>query len=151
VSGAYLLDVNVLLGLFWPDNPDHPASLQWFRENHKKGWATCPATQAAFIRLSSNRIFMSNALNPAAAISLLEKNVRHPNHQFWTEHFDLPDLLAPFAERIQGYRQISDAYLLGLTMKNRGRLVTFDKAISTLLPPNTRKSEWIVELSAPIR
>jgi hypothetical protein len=150
MSGAALLDINVLLALFWPDNPDHMIAQRWFRENHKKGWATCPATQAAFVRLASNRAFTINALNPSDAISLLEKNVRHPNHEFWAESFELTDLLAPFRQRITGHRQIADAYLLGLAMKKRGRLVTFDKAIAALLPPNTRKSDWLVELSAPV-
>jgi hypothetical protein len=31
---------------------------------------------------------------------------------------------------MRGYRQLSDVYLLGLTRKNRGRLVTFDRSIS---------------------
>lgn len=150
MSGASLLDVNVLLALFWPDNPDHLIALRWFRDNHKKGWATCPATQTAFVRLASNRAFTINALNPKAAIDLLEKNVRHPNHEFWMESFELADLFVPFRQRIQGHRQISDAYLLALAMKKRGRLVTFDKGISALLPPGMGKTDWIVELSAPV-
>jgi hypothetical protein len=150
MSGAALLDVNVLLALFWPDNPRHSVAHRWFHENHKKIWATCPATQASFVRLASNRAFTINALNPSAAITLLEKNVQHPNHEFWGESFELADLLAPLRERIIGHRQIADACLLGLAMKKRGCLVTFDKAISALLPPGVRKADWIVELSAPV-
>jgi toxin-antitoxin system PIN domain toxin len=150
MSGACLLDVNVLLALFWPDNPDHFIALHWFEQNYKKGWATCLATQAGFVRLSSNRAFTINALSPSGAISLLEKNVRHPNHEFWAESIELVQLLAPLQQRITGYRQIADACLLALAMKKRGRLVTFDKGIAALLPPGTHKSDWIVELSSRV-
>jgi uncharacterized protein len=150
MSGASLLDVNVLLALFWPDNPNHAVAQRWFRENHKKGWATCPATQASFVRLSSNQSFTPNALKPPAAIDLLEKNLLHPHHEFWGEAFEVPELLDPLREQMKGHRQVADACLLGLAMKKRGRLVTFDKAISSLLPANTRKSDWIVELSSPV-
>lgn len=147
MSGICLLDVNVLLALFWPDNPDHFTALHWFEQNYKNGWATCPATQASFVRLSSNRAFTINALNSSDAISLLERNVRHPNHEFWAESVELGDLLAPLRQRITGHRQIADACLLALAMRKRGRLVTFDKAIAALLPANTRKSDWIIELT----
>lgn len=150
MSGVTLLDINVLLALFWPDNPNHFTALRWFEQNYKKGWATCPATQSGFVRLSSNRAFTMNALNPAEAISLLERNVRHPNHEFWAESSELADLLAPLRQRITGYRQIADACLLALAMKKRGRLVTFDKGVAGLLPPGTRKADWIIELSSRV-
>lgn len=150
MSAAYLLDVNVLLALLWPDNPDNPAAERWFRENHRKGWATCPATQASFVRLSSNRSFTPNALNPSAALSLLEKNIKHPHHEFWPESYELADLLAPFRLQIKGHRQIADAYLLGLARKKEARLVTFDKSIGALLPVGAVKSDWIIELSRRI-
>lgn len=150
MSAAFLLDVNVLLALLWPDNPRHSATQRWFRENHKKGWATCAATQASFVRLSSNSAFTVNALTPSGAISLLQKNMQHPNHEFWSESFPPTDLLEPFQGRIVGHRQITDACLLGLVIKKQGRLVTFDQRISTLLPPEERKSKWIVELPGSV-
>jgi uncharacterized protein len=39
------------------------------------------------------------------------------------------DLTARFAARIYGHRQITDAFLLGLAIKEDGVLVTFDKDI----------------------
>jgi hypothetical protein len=38
-------------------------------------------------------------------------------------------LTAPFAARIYGHQQVTDAYLLGLAIKEQGVLVTFDKGI----------------------
>lgn len=150
MTAVYLLDVNMLLALLWPDDPNNPAAERWFRENHRKGWATCPATQASFVRLSSNRSYTFNALPPSDALSLLERNTKHPTHEFWPENIELADLIAPLRRQIQGHRQIADACLLGLAMKKRARLVTFDKAIASLLPAGERKSDWIVEISTQV-
>jgi hypothetical protein len=40
----------------------------------------------------------------------------------------------PFAERIVGHLQITDAYLLGLVLHKNGWLATLDKTLGTLLP-----------------
>jgi hypothetical protein len=42
------------------------------------------------------------------------------------------DLTVPFAHRILGHQQVSDAYLLGLAIKENGVLVTFDRGIKYL-------------------
>lgn len=151
MNAASLLDVNVLFALLWPDHESHSAAQRWFRDHAKKGWATCPLTQVAFVRLSSHRSRSINALHPSAAIDLLEKNTGHPYHEFWSDNLTLADALAPFRERIIGHQQIADAYLLSLAMRKKAHLVTFDKAIAALLPPSAPKSDWIVELSAPAR
>jgi hypothetical protein len=38
-------------------------------------------------------------------------------------------LTARFASRVRGHQQVTDAYLLGLAIKENGVLVTFDKGI----------------------
>jgi hypothetical protein len=146
MNAAYLLDVNVLMAISWPDNVNHAAAQRWFRDHRKAGWATCPMTQTAFVRLSSNRSVTENALHPPAAISVLEKNTQNAYHEFWSDNLTLPEAVAPFRDRIHGHQQIADAYLLGLSMRKKARLVTFDKAISSLLPPSMRKSDHIVQL-----
>lgn len=151
MNAAYLLDVNVLMAITWPDNANHVSAQRWFRDHMKAGWATCPMTQAAFIRLSSNRSITENALRPSAAITLLESNSRNVYHHFWSDNLPFADAVAPFRERIVGHQQIADAYLLGLAMQKKARLVTFDKAIAALLPPGAHKSDWIVEISSHVR
>lgn len=147
MSAAYLLDVNVLMAISWPDNVNHDAAQSWFGEHMKAGWATCPMTQAAFIRLSSNRSVTQNALNPPGAITLLERHSQNPYHEFWSGNLTFTDAVTPFRERIIGHQQIADAYLLGLAIRKKARLVTFDKGIAALLPPGVKKSDWIIELS----
>jgi predicted nucleic acid-binding protein len=41
-------------------------------------------------------------------------------------------LTAPFSARIVGHQQVTDAYLLGLAIKEGGVLVTFDRGIDYL-------------------
>jgi uncharacterized protein len=42
------------------------------------------------------------------------------------------EAVQPFQERLFGHRQVTDAYLLGLAIKNKGRLVTLDRGIEVL-------------------
>lgn len=73
-------------------------------------------------------------------------NLHHPYHEFWGDQLTFPDAVAPFRERITGHQQITDAYLLGLAMRKKARLITFDKSVAALLPRGARKSDHIVEL-----
>jgi hypothetical protein len=43
------------------------------------------------------------------------------------------EALAHFGRRLLGHQQITDAYLLGLAIQKKGRLVTLDASLSSLL------------------
>ena len=144
---AILLDVNVLVALFWKTHNDHPAAQQWFNENEKKGWATCPFTQAAFVRLVSNPAYAEDAVRPPEAIALLEENLLRPSHEFWPDSISFTDAAAYVRPDLTGHKQVTDVYLLGLAMHHQAKLVTFDKPLASLLPAHKRKSDWIIELS----
>ena len=60
---VFLLDANVLIALGWPEHEFHEAVLSWFSRNCRNGWATCPFTQAAFVRILSNPAFSPRALS----------------------------------------------------------------------------------------
>jgi uncharacterized protein len=130
----FLLDVNVLLALSWPSHQGHLRAQDWFGANAQTGWATCPFTQAAFIRLSSNPSFTSDAVAPSKAQILLDISLNHPNHEFWPDELSVRDAIAPLRGSLVGHRQITDAYVLGLTLHRKGTLATFDRAIASLLP-----------------
>ena len=51
-----LPDVNVLIALAWPNHVHHDPARSWFAANLNTGWATCPLTEAGFVRLSCNRL-----------------------------------------------------------------------------------------------
>ena len=46
-----LPDVNVLIALAWPNHVHHDAARSWFAESRATGWATCPVTEAGFVRV----------------------------------------------------------------------------------------------------
>jgi toxin-antitoxin system PIN domain toxin len=147
---VFLLDVNVLIALFWPDHESHERVLRWFVRNAIRGWATCPLTQAAFVRISSNPAFSAHAVSPPEALRLLRTNLKHPGHRFWRDEIGFGEAVDRFEERLVGHRQITDAYLLGLALFNKGKLVTLDESVMTLLPegsPHRSGVEIIRELS----
>lgn len=143
---AVLLDVNVLVALLWKDHDDYPAAQRWFHQNEKNGWATCPFTQAAFVRLVSNPSYSRNSVKPPEAIALLEENLRHPSHEFWPDSISFADAAAHLRPDLTGHKQITDAYLLGLAIHRRAKFATFDRPLASLLPTGLRKADWIIEI-----
>ena len=146
-----LLDVNILLALFWRPHRHHAMAQKWFLENEKKGWATCPMTQASFVRIISNPAFSENPPHLAQASELLDENLRNPHHRFWIDDLSIAEALASVGKRVTSHQQITDAYLLALTMRNHGSLVTFDGGIANFLPETQRKSGLIVHLPTHTR
>jgi toxin-antitoxin system PIN domain toxin len=128
----FLLDVNVLIALGWKGHPSHSRAQTWFARNNRAGWATCPFTQAAFVRIVSNPAFSAQAASPLEALSLLITNVGHPTHQFWPDDISLRDAIWHFEDRLVGHQQITDAYLLGLAIHKKGRLATLDRSLIEL-------------------
>ena len=51
-------------------------------------------------------------------------------HEFWPDSVSLLDRTRVRWNHVQGYRQITDVYLLALAVANQGRLATFDSSIS---------------------
>ena len=129
-----LLDVNVLVALAWPNHVHHEAAHRWFRQAVSDGWATCPLTQTGFVRVSSNDRILPGARQPAEAIALLEKITLVPGHVFWSDDISLCSSKFVFRERLTGYRQVVDAHLLALALTRGGRLATFDRGVTEIVP-----------------
>ena len=51
------------------------------------------------------------------------------DHEFWPDDVSIADDQRFDRSFILGPNQITDVYLLGLAVKNGGRLVTFDRAL----------------------
>jgi toxin-antitoxin system PIN domain toxin len=126
-----LLDVNMLIALSWPSHLHHRAAQAWFAKHAVRGWATCPFTQCAFVRISSNPKIIPEAVSPAEAFDLLRQIVDQKHHRFWPDDIGVLDEAIP-KSLVVGHRQVSDAYLLGLAVHHGGRLVTLDKSIVVL-------------------
>ena len=131
-----LLDVNMLIALAWPSHVHHREAHAWFAANRSGGWATCPLTQCAFVRVSSNPKIIPEAVTPMEALALLKEMVSLEHHVFWPDDVPFDRELAP-TELLVGHRQVTDAYLLGLSIRHKGKLVTLDRSVAALLPPRS--------------
>jgi uncharacterized protein len=125
-----LLDVNVLLAMFDEDHIHHERAHAWWDANKDHGWASCPLTQNAFVRVFSQPTYRRGGISAAAALDLLREATSKGDHVFWPDDISLLDMNLFNPERILGPKQLTDIYLLGLAVKNDGRLATFDRTIA---------------------
>ncbi len=140
-----LLDVDVLIALVREDHVAHRTVRRWFQRIGAKHWVTCPLTQASFVRIISNPKFSQPSLDVAEALEMLDIVTKLPGHRFWPMDIAFPDAVAPFAERLFGHQQVSDAYLLGMAIKKSGKLVTLDRAIHALAGSEFRDHVLVLE------
>jgi uncharacterized protein len=125
-----LLDVNLLVALFDPDHVTHDEAHRWFGLNRSRGWATCPLTINGCIRVLSNPAYPSVEVTPAEIAERLRDLCASPHHHFWPDSVSLTDESLFRWSAIRGHQSLTDVYLLGLAVRNHGRLATFDKSIA---------------------
>jgi toxin-antitoxin system PIN domain toxin len=131
---AYLLDVNVLIALSWPEHGQHSLARAWFGKNKVKGWATCPLVEAGFVRIVSNPAFSPRSVAVQEAIEGLRISLADDSYQFWPDSVSFPDAVRLLRGPIIGHQQITDAYLVGLAVHHRGKLATLDRRILQFAP-----------------
>lgn len=131
---AFLLDVNVLISLAWPDHTLHSTARQWFDKNRAYGWATCPLVQAGFVRIVSNPVFSSRSVSVQEAIEALHVSLQDTAHQFWPDSISFSDAMSLLRVKVTGHRQVTDSYLVALAIQNRGKLATLDRGIAKFAP-----------------
>lgn len=143
---GYLLDTNLLIALLWPSHEHHDPAVKWFARRRAKRWATCPITQAGFVRIVSNPAFSRDAVQPREAIQVLSANTAAKDHVFWADELSVTKAVAFAGVRLMGHQQVTDAYLLGLAIQRGGVLATLDQHIATLTEPGSaeRKSLELV-------
>ncbi len=145
---VHLLDTNVLIALSWPHHVHHANAHEWLHGTGRAAWATCPLTQIAFIRISSNPKIIADAVTPREALEVLKKIVDVPGHHFW------PDTVAPAAAKtftsaaFAGHLQVTGAYLLSLAQRHKGKLATFDNGIAELIQANKERRQYITVIEA---
>jgi uncharacterized protein len=144
---AWLLDVNVLVARFWKPHTHHQIARAWMAQHEHEGWATCPITQAGFVRTVSNPGFSENAPRPAEAIHWLAETLRaDPNHRFWADDLSVSAACSETASRLAGHKQLTDAYLLGLAKHNEARFLTLDRRTLVLAPDRSHARAALVVL-----
>lgn len=119
----------MLVALFDPMHIHHEAAHEWFGRNRSQGWATCPLTENGFVRVVSNPRYPGQGTSLRDASARLAEIRQSTDHSFWQDSVSLceGDVFQP--AYIQGHRQLTDVYLLGLAVANRGRLATFDRSV----------------------
>ncbi len=126
----YLPDVNVLIALSDDAHEAHPTATKWFKARGTNEWFLCPLTEAAFVRLSAAPNVGNKEMKDA--IAMLREMAQLPGYRYWPITEPWLQLVKPFASRLHGYKQVTDAYLLGLAIKQNGVLVTLDQHVKAL-------------------
>lgn len=124
-----LLDVNVLIALLDANHTSHRIALNWFAQNAAKGWASCPITQNGCVRIMSHPGY-PNARSVHEIVGRLHLATVEQEHEFWPDDVSLLNEQLIDRTRIHGPRQLSDVYLLALSVNRGGVLVTFDRGIA---------------------
>jgi predicted nucleic acid-binding protein len=102
-------------------------------------------TEAGFLRVTTNPAFRPGPRTLDRAIAILQ--VLKGRDDYWYCPIDESwvTLTAPFASRIRGHQQVTDAYLLGLAIKENGVLVTFDKGIQYMAGAEFNKNVLLLQ------
>jgi toxin-antitoxin system PIN domain toxin len=141
-----LLDVNVLIALVDPQHVQHESSHLWFQAHGGHGWATCPLTQNALLRILGNPRYPNSPGVPLVVMSLLQALLAHTAHVFWPDDLSWEAAGVFEAEALLHHGQITDTYLLALAVHHQGRLVSFDRRLS---PRAVRGGEDALHLIDP--
>jgi toxin-antitoxin system PIN domain toxin len=129
VARITLLDVNLLVALFFADHVHHDLAHDWFADRRHQGWATCPLTENGLIRVACQQPSDEMLVRPAEVITHLDRFCKDKHHRAWTDAVSLTDTAVFAPQFIRGHRQLTDVYLLGLAKKMGGQLATFDRTI----------------------
>ena len=138
----FLLDVSILVALFDPVHSHHRIATRWFSSPGLR-WGVCAFTEAGFLRITTSTPAGRRTLEQATNIVRSFSN--DPNFTYWPMRTSWTSLVAPFAGRLYGHQQITDAYLLGLAIKENGILVTLDRAFKQMAGPKYSKNVLVIE------
>ncbi len=123
-----LLDINVLIALHDRDHVHHIRAATWFEAHIEHGWASCPLTQNGCLRIMNQPGYI-NPQPLATLMTMLQRSTRASAHQTWFDDISILDAARFEHAHMHGHRQLTDLYLLGLAVRNNGRLASFDQRI----------------------
>ena len=123
-----LLDVSVLISLLDANHEHHAAVMGWWSQSEDP-WASCPVTQNGYLRIVTQQGY-ANTISVSEAINKLTQAVSTTAHEFLPDDISLLDTQLVAHQHIQGPKQMTDIYLLALSVSHGARFVTLDKGVS---------------------
>jgi toxin-antitoxin system PIN domain toxin len=124
----HLLDVNVLIALGNATHDHAEAALDFFEARAtREGWATCPLTENAFLRILGNPQYPGGPGSTQEARRVLASILAAPGHRFWADSLSVAD--ARRIPALPASTKLTDCYVLALAASKGARLVTFDRGI----------------------
>jgi hypothetical protein len=125
-ASRYLFDVNVLVAILDEDHIHHQAATEWF-DTPGLQWAICPFTEAGLLRYMTRP--KTGDMSMEEATTMVARLAQEPGYNYQPISADWQTLCGRFFKRLFGHKQITDAYLLGLAVREGSVLVTFDRAV----------------------
>ena len=138
----HLLDVNVLIAMADPSHEHHAQAQAWFHSEPGRGWATCPLTENAFVRILGNPNYLGVPGGPSVIRLLLQKICSFPGHQFWPDSLTLIDTDA--LPKLPRSQKLTDIYLLALAVSQKGYLATLDSRIDPSIVPGGAEAYTLI-------
>lgn len=81
------------------------------------------------MRVLANPAYFGGTTSVADIAARLRRFCESGDHEFWPDDVSLRDAHLFNQGLLGGHRQVTDVYLLGLAVRHRGCLVTFDRSI----------------------
>ncbi len=141
---TYLLDLNVLIALTWPQHVHHHRAREWFGTLTDE-WATTPITEAGFLRLSTNANVVGEAVPMTQALAVLAAIRGVAGHTFIPDASSLATPTISVA-RLVTSRQVTDVHLVNLAAASGAVLATLDRGIARMLEPADRERVLVVPI-----
>lgn len=135
-----LLDVNLLVALCDADHVHHHAAARWFRVHRAEGWATCPLTENGLLRVMGHHRYPAGPGSPEAVRPILQRLRSVPGHVFWEDSISLADdRTIPSLAGVNS-KQLTDLYLLTLSVAKGSDFATLDSRIDPSQVPGGGRS-----------
>jgi len=126
----HLLDVNVLIALGDANHCHSELAVRFFEDIAVHGgWATCPLTENAFLRIFGNPNYPGGPGSPQEARRVLTSILAAPGYRFWPDDQSLSDTRK--FPLLPSSAHLTDLYLLSLAVSKGGIFATFDGRIDS--------------------
>lgn len=128
MTPTYLLDANVLIALTVAEHEHHVRATAWAAGVER--FAICPVVEGALVRF-----LVRIGESVAAAQEVLRAVRAMPGCAFWAVGLSYAEA---DLRHVRGHRQVTDAYLAGLCVREPGStLATLDEGLARELPHAT--------------